>query len=345
MVTGRLVAIGALLAVSGCLYIAPINERPHAQIERLNDGPFLTQQAIEFSAEGSADDSGAIEASWFAEICDDVEREVCDPLPVGVGERFQVVSPRGGELFVDLTIEDRHGAVARDTETITVSNRTPVVALEAFGPRVVDGAITVFARGEDAESPEVTLVWSLSVPDTSVSAVFEAESLTEYRLVPDVPGAYEVKVTAVDSEGGESEVALPLAVLEDSPPCVRVTDPPTAPEAIIPLDRGEGPRRFAVLRVQDDLDAYPRAPTAETFEGETELRWRLATPASSGVLEEAGEDSAIILDPSFWAPGDRLTLRLDASDRVARSGCGEGEPFCNLSDNCRQRVTWVVEVR
>jgi hypothetical protein len=53
-----------------------------------------------------------------------------------------------------------------------------------------------------------------------------------------------------------------------------------------------------------------------------------------------------VVDPASYAPGDLLTLRVDVSDRVARTPtCDAADPVCSTSDTCFQRLTWEVEIR
>ena len=92
----------------------------------------------------------------------------------------------------------------------------------------------------------------------------------------------------------------------------------------------------------------PRPATDSTDIGTARFAWAIAGPQTGGDLEPiAGATGAdVVIDPAGYAPGDLLSLRVDVSDRVARTAtCTADDPTCSTADGCYQRLTWEVEVR
>jgi hypothetical protein len=112
---------------------------------------------------------------------------------------------------------------------------------------------------------------------------------------------------------------------------------------------GVAPRRFAVLSVTDDLDFYPARADQTGFLGTASMRWYIATPDTGGAFVEVQGHAVAdyVVDPSAYAPGDALSLRVEIDDRVGRQiVCDPAQPTCSLEQNeCLQRVTWGVEIR
>jgi hypothetical protein len=57
--------------------------------------------------------------------------------------------------------------------------------------------------------------------------------------------------------------------------------------------------------------------------------------------------NAVELDPAAFVSGELLELRVEISDRVARTLPCDGTPrTCSIESNsCMQRQTWLLEVR
>lgn len=106
------------------------------------------------------------------------------------------------------------------------------------------------------------------------------------------------------------------------------------------------PTLFQVTVVKDDLDPYPGFPD-DTVLGSPKFTWSLLPPGGSTRLP-FGTTNHASLDPSNYAPGDILELRVEIADRKALPiTCDQASPTCSvISDNaCLQRLTWRVEVR
>ena len=129
------------------------------------------------------------------------------------------------------------------------------------------------------------------------------------------------------------------APAEPEPPRFRVVKPP--------------PDMPSTDSVTDDLDSHP--PTVGNsytagFYGAASFHWFIASPDTDGALVPmpGHQLSDYLLDVSAYAPGDQLTLRVEIDDRIGRDiVCAPDAPTCALSNNteCRQRVTWDLEVR
>lgn len=359
----------ALLAPAACFYTGTINERPRAEIDILTRAPaYYPDDDIEFGAHKSGDPDGEQLAAcrWTAVRCR-TDSDCDAPFDERTGsctDIFAVHLPTGPELpdsrrahdrlVVRLQVEDEGGAQSLDAETIYVGNRPPEVDIEV-PPTLADHyvvriPIEIDAQAIDPDKDDViALDWRLMRPRGAgdVSLVKLADAV--YQLTPDVSGVWTVQVTASDDFGEMITVEQPIPVMDDQPPCIQLTLPAPDEDGRFVLRRDEGPRAFSVLRVKDDLDPYPRPPDDSEYLGEARFAWQLASPDTGGALVPiAGADGPeLVIDPSAYAPGDQVDLRVEVADRVARDlPCDEAEPTCALGGGeCLQRLTWGVEVR
>jgi len=370
----RLAPALAGIAAAGCLYTGPINDRPRAEIEKLTPGPYhYPRQVLEFTARKSSDreDGGGISCTWSAFTCTtEGGAESCAPLGESVelppdGVFRPPAIPSHDPVVVQLQVRDRSGAVSRDTMRIEVGNRPPGLQLQvnqgAQAPGttesyVVTVPIEISLRDlVDPDGDEVSVTWQLadrpagSDPNQVEWGPVGTDSDT-YRLVPDAPGVWRIEVTASDGfEQGTTTVTEQIPVDEDQAPCIALTAPAAPAPGRHVLSREDGPRRFAVLAVTDDLDPYPRPPRDSPYLGAAELSWSLAGPQTGGALVPlAGAGGGdVVIDPAAHAPGDRIELRVEARDRVDRAlPCDPSAPTCSIGgDGCLQRVSWEVEIR
>ena len=365
-----------LAFAGGCFYSGDLNDRPSAEIERLTAGMPLRGDIVRFQAV-VVDPGDQVEVSWRVDACRGSDPEVCDRgiafsepsvLTLQVRIPDNVVGPDPGpeperqprpteRLRVHLDVIDSHGAIARPSQEdiVDVGNRVPMLDVQRRGREhnsafPEDAPIFVAARATDPEGDPVVVecqpfpargatpgAWSWTqMPDP-------ASGGHEWRLVPDVPGAWLVRCTASDPLA-QVQLDTPITVVADRPPCLGATDPAPAPGATLVLDE---PRRFSVLVVEDDLDVYPAPDPDDPFLGAAGFRWSVRPVGAAEFIEVDADVAAIELDPAQHAPGDRLDVRVELDDRRRRDiGCPIAQPTCSLTlDTCLQRQTWRVEVR
>lgn len=361
--SGRLgVAAALALGASGCFYAETINERPSADIMRLDDnGVPARGSSLMFRAVIFDPDADAVEPSWRFEACS--AAGTCAALETGTDPIFSVTVPSTVvdeptvRIAVTLDVVDELGAVARPPQRLDldVVNNLPTVQIQRRG-RELDGAfppdvpITISARGADQDADAVALTWELFPPRTSEPTVRRFDRLPdpatggeEYVLIPDVDGEWTVRVTVHDGID-DAYVDLPILVVPDQPPCLGASDPTPVPDTTLVLD---APRRFAVLVVEDDLDVYPAPSPTDPFLGPAAFRWYVRAPGAPGFTLVDTDVAGLELDPAQYDPGDRLDVRVEIDDRVGRDlPCAADAATCSLDqDGCLQRQTWSVEVR
>jgi hypothetical protein len=362
----RAFLLAALLLAPGCFYTTSINDRPTADIRIVTAGPHYPGKTVWLAAyENSELEDGAdLDCTWAAHTCSDsactTATELEPPTTLGCDLEYGVTAGTAQHkpIRVTLTVVDRDGGELSDEEILAIGNRPPSLSppqphyLASADSAAVSLPVRVSVEVSDPDGDEVALTWNLIKPrgggaDVELRAVDDAGLTQEF--VPDVASLWTVEVTAKDSfEGGEVTEESPIQVLEDQPPCIEHTSPTADPESYVVLQREDEPRPFSVLFVRDDLDAYPRT-NDEPYFGEAEFTWLLASPDTGGrfvpIAGAAGAEFPIV--PSAYAPGDRVELRVEVSDRVERDvSCDEKMPTCSLTGNtCYQRVTWGVEIR
>jgi hypothetical protein len=364
----RLLLFAALLAPAGCFYTASINERPEARIDFVSTSPYFPDDPIVLSARSSDDEDSFLDCRWTSAVCprgtgiagcDPPFREQTQPC----ADVFEFELPGGDEehghlpVEVTLEVEDQDGAVASDVQTIRVGNRAPEIDIGVPPARtdhfVVTFPIAVDATVDDPDGdPDIELTWDLlrprdASPDVKLVPVGESESV--YQFTPDVAGTWTVEVVADDGlEEGSAVQRREIQVMPDQAPCIATASPAAVPERYV-LRREDGPRAFSVLRVEDDLDPYPRPFDDADYLGEIAFAWQLASPDTGGELEPVtGATGAdLTIDPAAFAPGELLDLRVEVADRVERVlPCEPDEPACDVDGGqCYQRLSWGVEIR
>lgn len=365
----RALALLVSTLVGGCFYSGDLNDRPSAEIDRLTPGLPLRGDTVTFRAV-VIDPGDEVEVSWRVDACAGAAPERCDEgiafstpgvltiaveVPTDVGTGVDRVPTE--RLRVHLDVVDSHGAVARPSQedVVDVGNRPPELVVQRRGRELAsafpeDAPIIVAARATDPEGDPIDVDCQ---PFPARGATPGAWSWTpladpptgghEWRLVPDVPGAWLVRCIASDPLT-ETQIDTPITVVADRPPCLGATDPGAAPDATLILDAA---RRFSVLVVDDDLDVYPAPAPDDPFLGAAGFRWSIRPVGAAYFTEVDADVAAIEVDPARYAPGDRLDVRVEIDDRRRRDiGCPIDQPTCSLTlDTCSQRQTWRVEVR
>jgi hypothetical protein len=374
MCTRTVAAVAVATALAGCFYVDPINERPSADIERVEPELPFRGDPIEVYAEIFDPDGDPTHVTWQAFACTD---EDCDDAPShdGIEYTFEFDAPiftisgvPATRVHVELQVEDELGARTAPGQSldINLANRDPSLA-----PLQPDGlyyenafplATTVIVEQEasDGDDPPETLAFlTPELRQVPVGATAEDIAITRVDPAPEdgagrweidatVAGTWVVRFAVVDPLGRSAVADETIVFAEDRAPCIRVADPGFPPDGLpLPIDE---PTRFAVSVVDDDLDLFP-APPADPDEvrGAASFRWYLADPSTGGELEPLDVDgNQLDLDPDNYDPGDLLELRVEAVDRVDRPLCDSALPSCEdvgRPGGCFQRRTWLVEVR
>ncbi len=361
-VCAAVVAAGASTGAAGCFYGEVINERPSAEIERVDTGVPARGGSLSFRALMDDPDRDRVTPSWRFEACN--AQAICAADETGADQMFYVTVPSLVDglptvrVVVSLGVQDEYGAIGVPQQRLEldVINNAPSVVVQRRG-RELDGAfppdvpITISARGGDADGDAVTLAWELFPARDSVPADRRFEALPdpssggeERLLLPDVDGEWIVRVTVSDAIDARA-VDLPILVVPDQPPCLGASDPAPPPVgAMLVVDQ---PRRFSVLVVEDDLDLFPAPPPGDPYLGAAGFRWYLRAPGAAAFTQVDTGVAALELDPAHFDPGDRVDVRVEIDDRLGRTiPCADGVATCSIGqDACLQRQSWAVEVR
>lgn len=348
-----LLAASFSVAGGGCVYLPAINGQPDAAIEKVTTGVPRSGQPVTFTAAASVDPDGDfLTAHWRAVWCNDAAGDDCpdaNEIQLGEGESFTFTPRSKQPVRLTLTVEDPRGATDVDELVLDIGNGSPVLDPQIHGHDgyPVGTWINVLDNGFDPDGDPVTYTFELFEPSGSTTAGFAPCPDIDacYRLTPDVAGLYDVRITADDGDGGVSEQTVGVLVGDDAPPCL-LPDRPAG--GSYPVDRDGGPWSVGAI-VADDLDGTDAPPSDYYLPIGPSFSWQVASPDTGGALlpVEGLDDAAYQLDPSVFAPGDRISIRLEVADRVDRTlPCAAGDPSCSIGgDECYQRLTWEVEIR
>jgi hypothetical protein len=337
----------ALLLLPGCFYTDRVNTRPHAKFV-ISPASAVIGTTLTLDATNSSDDEGdPLTYAWTINDCSTPSDCVLAPGGTSTQRSFTFPIPNHDLLAVQLTVTDSSGASDTTSQTISPDDRPPTLMAVAQGTVNLDGTYTlgrklsVQAIGSDPDGDSPTYTFELTPPAASDPdvVVFTSTSPTSYKLIPDVAGHWEVKVTADDGHGMQAVDRATFDVVADQPPVIAATTPDWAAGRTILLTT-DGPRAFSIDLVLDDLDPYPLPfGTLDQELGTAHFRWYVDG------TELADHDLAsLTLDPAAYAPGDVVEVRAEVYDRVARVWpCDTTAAVCPQVDP--RRVTWEVEIR
>lgn len=361
--------LAAAPVAAGCFYGDPINERPSADIERTTEGPIARGDLLEVYAQVYDPDGDVTQPSWTATAC--TAGGDCEPVTTGTSIEFEfevplrVAGAATTRVRVELDVTDAWGArtAPRQTLDVDVSNAEPTLeplqdrGRMFMGAYPLDVPVTVVARKADLDdgAAAVEVIATPFAPTGAtlgdatfdpVGVVSEDGAVVSWELTAHVRGQWELLVEADDRNAPDTVVSRSITIPfeDDQAPCVGPAEPsfpPTGARIIV-----DQTRRFAVLSVEDDLDIFPFPSPDHDFLGFATFRWFLASPATGGAITPLAVDgNSVDLDPSTYAPGDQLELRVEVSDRENRPLCDGLLATCEAVAGCFQRRTWSLEVR
>jgi hypothetical protein len=375
---------GAGLALTGCIYVDPINRRPKIMpVERLCDGgdpsapcnfddlhhgDSVTLKAVFTDPDGQAADAVL---QWRVSACDST-LTLCDEHRLYEGPKttpdFPVRSTleqTGGpvqRVVIDLDVFDDRGASSSESQVLTINDGPTLVVRHSARTYTIGAPIELFATyGDPDEGPPgsvpstVQVMWTVFSPDAqptftltdldvSANPLDPAHVTVGKTLVPRAVGEWNVRVTATNSHSKTNEKQLQFTVGPDYPPCLAQWQP------IVPPDSAtlpvSVPTLFQVPLVDDDLDPYPQVP-GQPLLGTTAFEWSILPPGAPGRQRLVGATgNTVDFDPGAFTPGEIVELRVEIFDRNHGAlACADGDPVCLVSAGCNQRETWRVEIR
>lgn len=366
----RSAALIASLALAGCFYIDPINQRPSLGIDQEVVGTIYRGQSVSFLAKVEDPDDHDVDLAWGAYMCTDATTSAsCDATAgvTGIGPRFEFLvpglradgaTPVQGMRIVLNGIDD-HGAAAKPSQILELEVKDRSPTLEPLrdtspyvqpGPMyVVDLPIELYASYTDGDDSldELTVEWKVYAPaqvpidlvDTPVGQPNPSHRQVGKILRPQITGTWKVEVTVTDPVGNQAMQMVTLIVVADRLPCIAAVAPALPPVgSVLPV---YDPTVFQVPSVDDDLDSYPGFDTGEF--GEATFTWSILEPNSARRVIGTGEN--VLFDPDLYAPGTPIEIRVEVQDRTQTPvSCADDMPTCGTM-SCVQRQTWRVEAR
>jgi hypothetical protein len=359
----------ASLALGGCFYIDPINQRPSLDIKQDNVGPIFRGDNVSFTAVVVDPDDQDVDLVWHLYLCTDATTfSDCDSQSALAGDKrsfsFEVPKKRLDDttpvegIRIVLDGIDDHGAVAKppDQLQLPVLDRSPTLTLRKQSDYVqpnmqfvVGMPINLYAKLQDSDDTlaSLDLEWTVfspqQVPADFVAGTTPNPDEVAKILTPQVVGEWTVKATVTDPAMNTDTKSEVVSVIADAPPCI------TSPSPLVPMPSEPDlpvmdPTLFQA-KVADDLDSYPKLPGGSLY-GEATFVWSILAPGNPRTVIGTGPN--ILFDPSVYAPGTHVEVRVEVQDRKQIPvNCPDGDATCSVGGNtsCIQRQTWRVEAR
>lgn len=362
----------ASLALGGCFYIDPINQRPSLDIKQDEVGPIFRGDNVSFTAVVVDPDDHGVDLVWHVYLCTDATTfSDCDSEQAFTGDtrtfafdvpmtRLDGTTPVEGFRIVLDGVDD-HGAAAKpaDQLQLPVLDRSPDLTLRkdsvykqpnnTFVIGMPIDFYAVYGDGDDALD-SLRIDWKVYAPQQVTPDFVDApiDSPPGKRqvakvLTPQVIGEWTVEATITDPGGNSIVKTEPASVVADAGPCI-INPLPVVPAPTDPDLPVMEPTLFQA-KVMDDLDSYPRTPGGALF-GESTFVWTILAPGNPRTVIGTGPN--VLFDPSVYAPMTHVELRVEIQDRrLIPVNCPDGDATCSVGGvaSCIQRQTWRVEAR
>ena len=131
----------------------------------------------------------------------------------GSGSVFDLVPVDDGVYLVTLRVTDDDGGIGTDTVRLTVTNLPPSVTIDPHGPADENAIVTLSGHVTDIPSDPVTARIEFGDGGQAPLALAPDGSFAVQHVYAD-QGTFDVRVVALDDDGGQGEATLPLAVTD-----------------------------------------------------------------------------------------------------------------------------------
>jgi hypothetical protein len=360
------------LALGGCFYIDPINQRPSLDIKQDDVDPIFRGDTVSFTAVVVDPDDHGVDLTWHVYLCTDATTFAdCDSESAFPGDKrsFSFTVPltrldghrpvEGIRIVLDGV--DDHGAAAKppDQLQLPVLDRNPDLVLQKnsvykqpntqFVVGMPIDFSAVYGDGDDTLD-SLAIDWTVFPPQNVTPDFTDApiDSPPGKRQVakilrPQVTGEWIVQAVVTDPAGNKMMRSETASVIPDAPPCI-ISPAPLVPGPTDPDLPVMDPTLFQV-KVSDDLDSYPKSVNGAEYR-EATFVWTILAPGNPRTVIGTGPN--VLFDPSVYAPMTHVELRVEIQDRKQIPvNCPAGDATCAAGGNtsCIQRQTWRVEAR
>lgn len=326
---------------------------------------------VKFFAELNDPDGDPIRVQWAAYACTDASNVGdCDATPFAEATTadftidvpvLRATNTHVESLLIALDGVDALGAAARPGQQtiVPVLDGPPHLRISKTSKyKFVAGTpVELFIEyGDPDDSPDdVTIDVMVTPPSLATFTLTDLANVPQ----PTDPKLKQIGKVLTASEAGQWRLAIKgtshgvetvvpdiVDVTVDQPPCLAELEPVVPPAgAQLPLI---DPTLFQVLVVDDELDRFPTVG-GDPFMQPTSFAWSLKRGSGARQSLTGATANAVDLDPATFTPGELLELRVEAFDRNTVGQplpCSDDEPSCSIQTNqCKQRLTWRIEVR
>jgi hypothetical protein len=350
-------------ALPACLlYTDPINKAPAVTIK---PPPAIQAGTLTFHADSSDPDGDPVTLRWTG-VHKPCAKDPAEDWAAGEssnGDAFQLEVTGHQSFCVRVVAQDRYGARSIEaTYDGALKNQDPEIELAVTPALSAGQAYPLFTTFRVAASPlmdadgdPVTFTWKgVDGSGTELQMLpCEPDHPQEVRCFSaDTPGTYMISVQGSDGVPGSQPVTatLPLAVMDDSPPCIEATDP-SADTDVVVMAVSDPPRRFEVRQVRDDGNPFPIGP-----HGVAGFQWSTAGAGASWQRYRGYDRPTFDVGASLFddvRPGSTYRVRVEVRDprrelppelHAVEVAC-EDRAVCKLPETCVRWLTWSVRFR
>jgi hypothetical protein len=270
--------------------------------------------------------------------------------------------PGHAAFCLRLVAQDSSGAETTADKLVVPENRRPNVLVDVAEPTTAPPypIFTLFRLScERTADPDgdsiVSYRWEVRDPAGMPVA---PEACPGVAAVPHLTcfhapttGTFTVTATANDGFEEGRSAPLSLAVGEDQPPCIELTDPPVELTTVV-LGATDPPRRFEVRKVRDDGNPFPPVGSRATS-----FRWYIASATATWSRQIGYEGATLDVSAGRFEdarPGSVYRVRVEARDpahdtdatRLDLESCtNNDERVCQSPPGCVRWVGWKVQLQ